>query len=73
MIRAVTSLPVPLSPVMSTVDSLCWSVSMRRNTRAIALERAMRPKPPMGPLASMVASSAGRSTTRYWASGSHTP
>ena len=73
MMRAMTSLPVPLSPVMRTVDSLCCSVSMSRKTRAMALERAIRPKPPMGPLASTVASSAGRSTTRKRASGSQTP
>ena len=53
MIRAMTSLPVPLSPVMRTVDSLCWRVSMSRKTRAMAWERAIRPKPAMGPLASI--------------------
>ncbi len=48
MIRAVTSLPVPLSPVTSTVDSLCCRVSMSRNTRVIACERQMTPNPATG-------------------------
>ena len=64
MIRAMTSLPVPLSPVTRTVDSLCWSTSIIRKTRAMAGDRAMSPKPAMGPLASTVESSAGRRTTR---------
>ena len=64
MMRAITSLPVPLSPVTSTVDSLCWRVSMSRNTRVIACERQMTPNPATGAPASGDSSSAGRSTTR---------
>ena len=36
MIREMTSLPVPLSPVTRTVDSLCWSTSIIRKTRVMA-------------------------------------
>ena len=43
MARATTSLPVPLSPVSSTVASLCSRFSMSRKMRSSAGERPMRP------------------------------
>ena len=64
MIRAITSLPVPLSPVTSTEASLYWRLSTRRITRPMARERQMRPLAASGPEDSTCSSSAGRSTTR---------
>ena len=57
-----TSLPVPLSPVSSTVASLCSRFSIRRKTRSIAGERPIRPGKGDPPPAAAWSSSAGRST-----------
>ena len=57
---ATTSLPVPLSPVSSTVVSLCSRFSISRKTRSIAGERPMSPG--KGDTVAFWSSSAGRRT-----------
>ena len=62
--RAMTSLPVPLSPVMRTVALLRWSDSTRWTILSIAGDRATRPCDAIMLWRSESSSSAGRTTTR---------
>ena len=62
--RATTSLPVPLSPVRSTVASLCSSEEMSAKIRVIFGELATAPAKPLGESTPSSGSSlAGRMTT----------